>query len=57
MLCFSSDYPHWDADEPTFIGSILPVEWHEKIFYANARRLLRLSESMPIRPPAAALAG
>ena len=42
MLCFSSDYPHWDADEPTFIGSILPPEWHGQVFYANARRLLRL---------------
>jgi uncharacterized protein len=57
MICFSSDYPHWDADEPTFIGSILPAQWHEKIFYANARRLLRLPASLPMRPPAPALAG
>ena len=57
MLCFSSDYPHWDADEPTFIGSILPREWHEKVFYANARRLLRLPDSLPLHPPAPAIAG
>jgi predicted TIM-barrel fold metal-dependent hydrolase len=44
MLCFSSDYPHWDGDEPTFIGSILPAAWHQKVFYGNARRLLRLSD-------------
>jgi uncharacterized protein len=57
MICFSSDYPHWDADEPTFVGTILPPEWHEKVFYGNARRLLRLPESMPMRPPVAAMAG
>jgi predicted TIM-barrel fold metal-dependent hydrolase len=57
MLCFSSDYPHWDADEPTFIGTILPPEWHQEVFYANARRLLRLPSSVALEPPLAAPAG
>jgi predicted TIM-barrel fold metal-dependent hydrolase len=58
MLCFSSDYPHWDADEPTFVGSILPGAWHDKVFYGNARRLLaRLPDSLPTTPPALAAAG
>jgi uncharacterized protein len=57
MLCFSSDYPHWDADEPTFVGSILPSEWHEKVFYGNARRLLRLPDSVPLQTPAVAAVG
>jgi hypothetical protein len=55
MICFSSDYPHWDADEPTFIGSILPAAWHEKVFYGNSRRLLRLPESVPLDRPVATL--
>jgi predicted TIM-barrel fold metal-dependent hydrolase len=54
LICFSSDYPHWDADEPTFIGTILPNAWHDKIFYENARRLLRLPDRIPIRTPLAA---
>ena len=49
MVCFSSDYPHWDNDEPTFIGTILPSEWHDKVFYANSRRLLRLPSSIPMQ--------
>jgi uncharacterized protein len=57
MICFSSDYPHWDADEPTFIGNILPAEWHDKVFYGNARRLLRLPSSIPMTPPVPAAAG
>jgi predicted TIM-barrel fold metal-dependent hydrolase len=56
MLCFSSDYPHWDADEPTFVGSILPSAWHDKVFYNNARRLLRLPDSIPATLPAAVAA-
>jgi uncharacterized protein len=57
MVCFSSDYPHWDNDEPTFIGTILPSEWHDKVFYANSRRLLRLPSSIPMQPPVPAVAG
>jgi len=39
MLCFASDYPHWDADELRFIGRRIPVEWHSRLFYENACRL------------------
>ena len=46
VLCFSSDYPHWDGDEPAFIASILPDSWHQKVFYANARRALRLPDDV-----------
>jgi predicted TIM-barrel fold metal-dependent hydrolase len=56
ILCFSSDYPHWDGDEPSFISSILPAEWHDKVFYGNARRLLRLPASIPRTAPAGAAA-
>ena len=49
MLCFSSDYPHWDADAPTFIEAIIPDGWHERLFSANARRALRLPSPPPTR--------
>ena len=42
MLCFSSDWPHWDADDPFYIAGRLPRSWLPKVFYANARSFLRL---------------
>lgn len=38
MLCFASDYPHWDTDERDYVERRLPAEWHRKIFYENACR-------------------
>jgi predicted TIM-barrel fold metal-dependent hydrolase len=45
MLVFTTDYPHWDADDPRFTWSIFPQEWHDKIGHENARRVLRLPAS------------
>lgn len=42
MLLFSSDYPHWDFDDPTKILRQLPVEKRRKIFSENARKLFKL---------------
>jgi predicted TIM-barrel fold metal-dependent hydrolase len=42
ILCFSSDYPHFDGDVPSYLESILPSAWHERVFHENARRHLRL---------------
>lgn len=43
VLCFSSDYPHWDNDMPGQSLRMLPEEARRKIFAGNARRVLRLS--------------
>jgi predicted TIM-barrel fold metal-dependent hydrolase len=42
MLCFSSDYPHWDNDVSSFIEAVFPADWHAQIFRDNALRILRL---------------
>jgi predicted TIM-barrel fold metal-dependent hydrolase len=42
MLLFSSDYPHWDADEPTRVLQNLPSEWKELIFAQNAAEFFGL---------------
>ncbi len=42
MLVYTSDYPHWDFDDPRFASSIFPSAWHPKLFHENARRALRL---------------
>lgn len=36
VLCFSTDYPHWDADDPFYVARRLPKEWMPKVFYRNA---------------------
>jgi predicted TIM-barrel fold metal-dependent hydrolase len=49
MLCFSTDYPHWDADDPRYVGGRLPRAWRSKVFYENARKLFRWSAaSQPV---------
>ncbi|GGD47044.1 amidohydrolase family protein [Paenibacillus nasutitermitis] len=42
ILMFSSDYPHWDNDDPTEILRRLNPEARQKIFYENAKKLYRL---------------
>lgn len=36
LLCFSTDYPHYDEDDPVHIAKRLPKASHDKIFYKNA---------------------
>jgi predicted TIM-barrel fold metal-dependent hydrolase len=35
-LMFSTDYPHWDADEPSRILSKIPARFRERVTSANA---------------------
>jgi predicted TIM-barrel fold metal-dependent hydrolase len=44
ILLYSSDYPHWDADDIRYVATRLPEKWHTKVFYENARRLYGWSE-------------
>lgn len=43
VLCFSSDYPHWDNDMPGATLRFLSPETRRKIFHDNPVRALRLS--------------
>jgi len=49
VLVFSSDYPHWDADDATHVAARLPHEWHEKLFFENAARMYNLPNVGRIR--------
>jgi uncharacterized protein len=42
-IMFSSDYPHWDFDDPTRVlpASLIGAERREKIMVGNAERLFR----------------
>ena len=55
MLMYSSDYPHWDADDARYVASRLPEEWHPKVFYDNARRLYGWSDDELAASPAPSL--
>ena len=39
ILCFSSDYPHWDFDEPGWTLSRLPENWRAGVLHENAAAL------------------
>ena len=41
-VMFSTDYPHWDQDDPRYAFKVpLPEEWRRKIYRDNARGSLR----------------
>ena len=39
ILCFATDYPHWDSDDPRFMLRRLPSAWREPVMHANAAAL------------------
>lgn len=39
VLCFASDYPHWDFDDPAFMLGRLPESWQEQVLHGNAAAL------------------
>src|SRR5207237_224186 len=43
ILCFASDYPHWDFDDPAFMLRRLPEAWRERVLHANAATLYGLA--------------
>jgi predicted TIM-barrel fold metal-dependent hydrolase len=45
LICFSTDYPHHDTDDPDHIARRLPPAWWDRVFYKNALRAYGWSES------------
>ncbi len=48
-VVFSSDYPHWDFDDPFHALPRLEPELANRIFYENARELYNLPENPPLK--------
>ena len=42
MILFSSDYPHWDFDNPRMALLAVPADWKERILWRNAAELYGL---------------
>ncbi len=36
ILCYASDYPHWDGDEPGYFARRLPDAWRDAFMHDNA---------------------
>lgn len=53
ILCFSSDFPHWDGDVPEYVQQRLPEAWHRKVMYENAARLYGFDPDLAALAPAA----
>jgi predicted TIM-barrel fold metal-dependent hydrolase len=53
ILCFSSDYPHWDSDNPDLALKAFPEDWKRKVFYENSKELFHLNDDL-VREPAPA---
>ncbi|MFC4950147.1 amidohydrolase family protein [Pseudonocardia sp. GCM10023141] len=47
-LMFSSDYPHWDFDDPSFVAARLPASIRSSVMYGNASRLYRLPDHIRV---------
>lgn len=54
LLCFSSDYPHYSMDDPTYVARLLPESWRQKVFCDNACAVYRWDVPAPRRTPAVA---
>ena len=39
ILCFASDYPHWDFDDPAQMLRRLPAEWRQTVMAETAREV------------------
>ena len=46
MLCFSTDYPHHDTDDPDNVARRLPTSWWDRVFFKNAIKAYGWPESI-----------
>jgi predicted TIM-barrel fold metal-dependent hydrolase len=46
-IMFSTDYPHWDFDDPDQTLRTLPAEWREPIRHGTAAELFGVPVSAP----------
>lgn len=56
MILFSSDYPHWDFDNPKMALPPLSKDWKERIFWRNASELYGLKAPVAVAAPEPAAA-
>lgn len=47
LLLFSSDYPHWTYDDPTWVLKHIPESMRDAIMFGNGIRLYKLPGTLP----------
>jgi predicted TIM-barrel fold metal-dependent hydrolase len=47
LLLFSSDYPHWTYDDPSWVVKHIPEHMREAIMFKNGIEVYHLPESIP----------
>lgn len=47
LLLFSSDYPHWTYDDPSWVIKHIPHQMREAIMHENGKQLYKLPEALP----------
>jgi predicted TIM-barrel fold metal-dependent hydrolase len=52
ILCFASDYPHWDFDDPRSMLRRLPAAWRDRVMHENAAALYGARLGLAERAPA-----
>ncbi|GGH44759.1 amidohydrolase family protein [Microbacterium album] len=57
LLCFSSGYPHWNADDLDEVASRIPADWQAGVFHDNAADWFRWPDRprTPARRPEVAV--
>jgi predicted TIM-barrel fold metal-dependent hydrolase len=48
MLLFSSDYPHWDADNPDVALKAIPEEYRRRVYFDNAAETFQLEQRLGV---------
>ncbi len=48
ILCYSSDYPHWDGDEPKWLADRLPTGWRQAVMHDNAAAFYGSRLDLPV---------
>ncbi|MET8651601.1 amidohydrolase family protein [Nocardia aurea] len=48
ILLFSSDYPHWTFDDPSWLAKHLPTYARERVMFRNGIETYHLPETVPV---------
>jgi predicted TIM-barrel fold metal-dependent hydrolase len=48
ILCYASDYPHWDGDEPGYFERRLPEAWRQGVMHDNAVKFYGNRLNLPV---------
>ncbi len=48
ILCYTSDYPHWDGDDPKWLENRIPESWRQGVMHDNAAAFYGNRLNLPV---------